>query len=96
MKETTKVYLIAFLILAVLAFVLSSTIASIFVIDNSNAKKLTAIQDDSFKPNEINNVQVIIPKTENTTRHTNNTTTFTNLTNNIIEVADDAWNNLIG
>ena len=85
MKETTKVYLIAFLILAVLAFVLSSTIASIFVIDNSNAKKLTAIQDDS----------VIIPKTENTTRHTNNTTTFTNLTNNIIEVADDAWNNLI-
>ncbi|MEE0024762.1 hypothetical protein [Methanobrevibacter sp.] len=96
MKESTKVYLIIFLILAVLAFVLSSVCASILDIDNSNAKKLTAIEDDSFKPNEINNVQVIIPKTQNTTqKHTNNTTVITNLTDSIIEIADDAWNELI-
>ena len=95
MKERTKVYLIIFLILAVMAFVLSSAFASVFVIDNSNAKKLTAIEDDSFEPNEIHNVQVIVPKTDNTTRQTNNTTTIKNITNNIIEVADETWNELI-
>lgn len=96
MKETTKVYLITFLILAVMAFVLSSAFASMFVIDNSNSKKLTAIEDDSFEPHDIKDVQVIVPKTQNTTRHTNNTTTIGNLTNNIIEVADDTWNGLKG
>jgi hypothetical protein len=95
MKERTKVYLIIFLILAVMAFVLSTAFASVFVIDNSNAKKLTAIEDDSFEPNDIHNVQVIVPKTDNTTRQTNNTTTFKNITNNIIEVADETWNELI-
>ena len=94
MKETTKVYLITFLILAVMAFVLSSAFASMFVIDNSNSKKLTAIEDDSFEPHDIKDVQVIVPKTQNTTRNTSNTTTIENLTNNIIEVADDTWNEL--
>ena len=96
MKETTKVYLITFLILAVMAFVLSSAFASMFVIDNSNSKKLTAIEDDSFEPHDIKDVQVIVPKTQNTTRNTSNTTTIGNLTNNIIEVADDTWNGLRG
>jgi hypothetical protein len=98
MKETTKVYLIVFLILAVMAFVLSSAFASVLDIDNSDSKKLTAIEDDSFEPEEINNVQVIIPKVDNTTRHNNNSnsTTLGNLTNNIIEVADDTWNGLRG
>ncbi|MBR6024287.1 MAG: hypothetical protein IK044_04890 [Methanobrevibacter sp.] len=97
MKETTKVYLITFLILAVMAFVLSSAFASVFVIDNSNSKKLTALEDDSFEPHEIKDVQVIVPKAQNTTRNTTNTTTtIENLTNNIIEVADDTWNGLRG
>ncbi len=96
MKETTKVYLITFLILAVMAFVLSSAFASVFVIDNSNSKKLTALEDDSFEPHEIKDVQVIVPKAQNTTRNTSNTTTIGNLTNNIIEVADDTWNGLRG
>lgn len=99
MKETTKVYLIIFLILAVMAFVLSSAFASVLDIDNSNSKKLTAIEDDSFNPEEIHHVQVIVPKTENITRHTTtnhtNSTVLENITNNIIEVADDTWNDII-
>lgn len=98
MKETTKVYLITFLVIAVMAFVLSSVFASVLDIDNSNSKKLTAIEDDSFNPEEIHTVQVIIPKTENTTRHTTNHTNSTvleNITNNIIEVADDTWNDIM-
>ena len=66
-----------------------------FVIDNSNSKKLTAIEDDSFDPHDIKDVQVIVPKIENTTRNNNNHTNSTvleNITNNIIEVADDTWN----
>lgn len=94
MKQSTEVYLLIFLIIAVLSFILSTAFASVVVIDNTNSKKLTAIEDDSFEPHDIKNVQVIIPKVENkTTNKTNNT--IQNMTDNIIEVADDTWNNLI-
>lgn len=95
MNQSTKVYLIIFLIVAVIAFVLSSAFASVAMIDSSNSTKLTAIENDSFEPHEIENVEVIIPKVENTTLD-NNTTTFDNWTETVIEVADDTWNNIIG
>ena len=90
MKGTTKAYLITFLILAVMAFVLSTVCGSVFDIDTTNSKKLTAIEDDSFDPHDINNVQVIVPKTENKTQH-NNTTVI----GNIMEIFDNAWNSLV-
>jgi type IV secretory pathway TrbL component len=95
MKQSTKVYLIIFLIIAVIAFVLSSAFASVALIDNSNSTKLTAIENDSFEPHEIENVEVIVPKVQNITV-SNNTTTFDNWTETVIEVADDTWNNIIG
>jgi hypothetical protein len=64
------------------------------IIDNTNSTKLTAIQDDSFEPHDIKNVQVIIPKVENKTY--NNTSSFENFTNNVIDVANDTWNNIWG
>ena len=92
MKQSIKVNLIIFLIIAVIAFVLSSAFASVAIIDNSNAKKLTAIENDSFEPHQIQDVEVIVPKVENKT----NNTIITNITDEIIEVADDTWNEIIG
>jgi len=94
MKQSTKVYLLIFLIVSVMAFVLSSVFASVVTIDNTNSTKLTAIQDDSFEPHDIKNVQVIIPKVENKTY--DNTSSFENFTNNVIDVANDTWNNIWG
>lgn len=94
MKQSTKGYLLIFLIVSVMAFVLSSVFASVVTMDNTNSTKLTAIQDDSFEPHDIKNVQVIIPKVENKTY--NNTSSFENFTNNVIDVANDTWNNIWG
>ena len=95
MKQSTKVYLLIFLIIAVLAFVLSSVFANVLVIDNTNSTKITAIENDGFEPHNVNNVQVIIPKVQNITK-TNNTTIIENITNDIIDVANNTWNNLVG
>lgn len=94
MKQSIKGNLLVFLIIAVIAFALSSAFASVVIIDNSDAKKITAIANDSFEPHQIKDVPVIIPKVENKT--TNNTTTFNNITSEIIEVADNTWNRIIG
>ncbi|WP_058738923.1 hypothetical protein [Methanobrevibacter millerae] len=77
-----------------MAFVLSSVFASVVTIDNTNSTKLTAIQDDSFEPHNIQNVQVIVPKVENNTN--NNTSSIENFTNNVIDVANNTWNNIWG
>ena len=77
-----------------MAFVLSSVFASVATIDNTNSTKLTAIQDDSFEPHNIQNVQVIVPKVENNTN--NNTSSIENFTNNVIDVANNTWNNIWG
>lgn len=94
MKQSTKGYLLIFLIVSVMAFVLSSVFASVATIDNTNSTKLTAIQDDSFEPHNIQNVQVIVPKVENNTN--NNTSSIENFTNNVIDVANNTWNNIWG
>ena len=67
MKQSTSVYIVIFLIIAVTAFLLSNVIASVIVIDSSNSTKLTAIENDEFEPVEIEHVEVIIPKVENNT-----------------------------
>ena len=94
MKQSTKGYLLIFLIVSVMAFVLSSVFSSVVTIDNTNSTKLTAIQDDSFEPHNIQNVQVIVPKVENNTN--NNTSSIENFTNNVIDVANNTWNNIWG
>ena len=89
MKESIQVYLFVFAIVAVMAFLLSGVFANIIVIDNSNSTKLTAIEDDSFEPHQIENVKVIVPKVQNKTQTNNNTTILNNITNGIIEVVDE-------
>lgn len=79
MKQSTSVYIVIFLIIAVIAFLLSNVIASVLVIDSSNSTKLTAIENDEFQPVEIEHVEVIIPKVENNTTNSSS----------IIEVVED-------
>ena len=83
MKQSTSVYVIIFLIIAVIAFLLSNVFASVLVIDTSNSSKLTAIEDDGFQPVEIEHVEVIIPKVEN-----NTTTYIENVTGSIKQVVE--------
>ncbi|MCR5027589.1 MAG: hypothetical protein K6A34_09160 [Methanobrevibacter sp.] len=83
MKQSTSVYVIIFLIIAVIAFILSNVFASVLVIDTSNSTKLTAIEDDGFQPVEIKQVKVIIPKVEN-----NTTTYIENVTGSIKQVVE--------
>ena len=81
MKQSTSVYIVIFLIIAVIAFFLSNVIASTLVIDTTNSTKLTAIENDHFQPSEIKHVQVIIPKVENNTTSNSNSS--------VIEVVED-------
>lgn len=92
MKESIQVYLFVFAIIAVIAFLLSGVFAHIFVIDNTNSTKLTAIENNSFEPHEIEHVQVITQTVVNHTQPTNNTTVVENYTNNVIETTDGTEN----
>lgn len=85
MKDSIKANLIIFLIIAVIAFVISSAFASITITEDNDSYKLSSIENDSFEPNYIDEVPTIIPKVE--TNLTNNTTT-TNTTYDW----NDTWN----
>lgn len=93
MKQSTQVYLVIFLIIALLAFILSSAFASVAVIDNTNSTKLTTIENDGFEPHDIKSVEVIIPKPQNTT-HNNTTSSIQNFTDDLLDLADEKWNDL--
>ena len=83
MKDSIKANLIVFLIIAVIAFTISSAFASLTITKDNDSYKLSSIENDSFEPNYIEEVPTIIPKVENTTNSTNITTTTT----------DVQWNN---
>ncbi len=93
MKSSTQAYLCVFAIVALIAFLLSGVFANIVVIDNSNSTKIIAIENNSFEPHHIENVEIIVPKVVNNTTHvTNNTTANGNTTSHVIEVTDNTWN----
>ena len=89
MKDSVKAKLIVFLIIALIAFSISSAFASLTINDSHDSYKLIPIKNDSFEPNYINKVPTIIPKieTKNITNTTANNTTdnttynITNLNN---------------
>ena len=87
MKDSIKANLIVFLIIAVIAFTISSAFASLTITKDNDSYKLTSIENDSFEPNQIEEVPTIIPKVENTT---NNETNITNTTvETLNETLDD-------
>ncbi|MBQ6099226.1 MAG: hypothetical protein IJL02_05110 [Methanobrevibacter sp.] len=86
MKDSIKANLIVFLIIAVIAFTVSSAFAGLTITEDNDSYKLSSIQNDSFEPEYIDEVPTIIPKVE--TNLTNNTTTTNNTYN-----WNQTWNN---
>ena len=75
MKDSIKANLIVFLIIAVIAFTISSAFASLTITEDNDSYKLSSIENDSFEPNYIEEVPTIIPKVENKTDNSTNITT---------------------
>lgn len=86
MKDSIKANLIVFLIIAVIAFIISSAFASLTITEDNDSYKLSSIENDSFEPNYVDEVPTIIPKIE-----TNNTENTTNITDT--NITDKDWNN---
>ena len=88
MRGSVKANLIVFLIIAVIAFCISSAFATLTIHEDNDSYKLIHIEDDSFEPEEIDYVETYVPKNDtNTTINTNNT--LTEVANNI----EDTINN---
>jgi hypothetical protein len=85
MKDSIKANLIVFMIIAVIAFTISSAFASLTITEDNDSYKLISIENDSFEPNYIDEVPTIIPKVE--TNHTENTTNTTDK-----NITDDDFN----
>ncbi len=88
MKDSVKANLIVFLIIALVAFGVSSAFASLTINEDTDSYKIIPVKNDSFEPNYINKVPTIIPKVE--TNYTNNTTT-NNTTDYDINTTIDDW-----
>ena len=85
MKDSIKANLIVFLIIATVAFTISSAFASLTITEDNDSYKLSSVENDSFKPNYIEEVPTIIPKVENKTNNN------TNITNNTTEIQNNTW-----
>ena len=90
MKDKAKANLIVFFIIAIIAFSISSTFASLTVDKDTESYKLISIENDSFEPNYINKVPTILPKVEK--NYTNNNTTDIKTNYTEIEETTDSWN----
>jgi len=90
MKDSAKANLIVFFIIAIIAFGISSSFASLTVNEDTESYKLITIENDSFEPSYINKVPTILPKVEKNI--TNNTTELTTNYTDDIEESTDTWN----
>ena len=92
MKDSAKANLIVFFIIAIIAFGISSTFASLTVEEDAESYKLISIENDSFEPNYINKVPTILPKIEKNYTNNNTTEIETNYTDEVIEDTSSSWN----
>lgn len=97
MKGSVKANLIIFLIIAVIAFCISSAFATLTIHEDNDSYKLIPLNNDSFEPNNIDYVPTYVPKNDTNTTDTNSTNktlvtdiedTIDNLTDDIEEWAD--------
>lgn len=92
MKGSVKANLIIFLIIAVIAFCISSAFASLTIHEDNDSYKMIPLKNDSFEPDSIDYVPTYIPKNDtNTTDDTNSTQN-----NTIIEDIEDTLDNWTG
>ena len=71
MKDSIKANLIIIFIIAIIAFGISSSFAKLTISEDVDSYKLISIENNSFKPNYIDEVPTII-ETTNTTNSTKN------------------------
>jgi uncharacterized protein YmfQ (DUF2313 family) len=89
MRGSVKANLIVFLIIAVIAFCISSAFATLTIHEDNDSYKLLSLDNDSFEPEEIDYVTTHVVK--NYTNTTN--TTSTNVTDDIDDVIDNWTDN---
>ena len=90
MKGSTKANLIVFLIIAVIAFCVSSTVASLTIHEDYDSYKLMKLENDNFEPVDIHYVYTHIPK--NDTNTTNSTIDNATDTTDDVDDTVDTWN----
>lgn len=86
MRGSQKANLIVFLIIAVIAFCISSAFATLTIHEDNDSYKLIQLENDSFEPEEIDYVPTYVPK--NDTNKTNNTV-IDNITDDIEDTVDN-------
>ncbi len=91
MRGSIKANLIVFLIIAVIAFCISSTVASFTIHDDYDSYKLLQLENDSFEPAHIDYVPTIIPKNDTNTT-TNTTADDITYDTNDTDDTTDSWN----
>ena len=90
MKGSVKANLLAFLIIAVIAFCISSAFATLTIHEDNDSYKLISLDDDSFEPNNVDYVPTHIPKNDtNTTNSTDNNTIIDDIEDTIDNWTDD-------
>ena len=90
MRGSIKANLIVFLIIAVIAFCISSAFATLTIHEDNESYKLKSLEDDSFEPEEIEYVPTYIPKNDtNTTNKTTTNDTKTNVTDYVETIIDN-------
>ena len=90
MRGSIKANLIVFLIIAVIAFCISSAFATLTIHEDNESYKLKSLEDDSFEPEEIEYVPTYNPKNDtNTTNKTTTNDTKTNVTNYVETIIDN-------
>ena len=87
MRGSVKANLMVFLIIAVIAFCISSAFATLTIHEDNDSYKLISIENDSFEPEEIDYVPTYIPK--NDTNTTNDTSYVSNVTDYIEDTIDN-------
>ncbi len=93
MKDSIKANLIIFFIIAIIAFCISTSFANLTVKEDTDSYKLIPIENNSFEPNQIEEVPYVEPKpvnvTNTTTNITNNTVTINNTTSyNVVNYSE--------
>ena len=92
MRGSVKANLLVFLIIAVIAFCISSAFATMTIHEDNDSYKLISLENDSFEPIEIDYVPTYIPK--NDTNTTNITTTDNNTETNLTDPIETTIDNI--
>lgn len=105
MKQSVKIKVLVFLVIAVIAFTLAGFLSATTHFDNTNSQKMISVENDNFEPHTIEKVEIKIPKVENITYNSTNntddtenssiTTTVEEWTGDVVEIANNTLNDII-